>query len=431
MNIAGRRQFFSMKITAPFLTSVASLALFGAFLGGCGPKAEETPGGTSTSTATSGGTTTAKRPAVTAEGVKVTGDTIKIGVVASSTGELKPWGEDSARGAQMAVDEINAAGGIQGKKLQMIIGDSQSKAEQAKTAAEKLLSDGVIALVGEVASSYTIQMAKVAYPKAVPVVSIGATNTTLTDEGNHVFRVCYTDDFQGPLMAKFAYEELGLKNVAIMTDEKQAYSQYLSKTFREKFKAMGGNIVGEESYESGQTQFGPQLTSLKSKNPDGLFLSGYFTEVGPIAQQANQAGLKVKMLGGDGWDSSQLLTSGGDAILGGFFCNHYNNKETRPEVKVFLDKWKAKFGQEPGTTMAALGYDAMALTLDALKRSASLDSRALITAIEDTVDFPGISGKITLKGMNGNPAKRALVVEVRPMAEGFQVFRKAYEPGDL
>ncbi|MBL8047788.1 MAG: ABC transporter substrate-binding protein [Chthonomonas sp.] len=407
------------------------MAIFGAFMAGCGPKGEETTasgGGTSTA---SGGSETMKRKAVTAEGVKVEGDVIKIGIVASSTGELKPWGEDSARGAQMAVDEINAAGGIGGKKVQMLIGDSQSKAEQAKTAAEKLLGDGVIALVGEVASGFTIQMAKVAYDKAVPVISVGATRTDLTDEGNHVFRVCYTDDFQGPLMAKFAYEELGLKNVALMTDQKQPYSQYLSKSFGEKFKALGGTIVGEESYESGQTQFSPQLTSLKAKNPDGLFLSGYFTEVGPIAQQAVQAGLKVKMLGGDGWDSSQLLTSGGDAILGGFFCNHYNNKETRPEVKTFLDKWKAKFGQEPGTTMAALGYDAMALTLDALKRAKTMDSKALITAIDETVDFPGVSGKITLKGANGNPEKRALVVEVRPMSEGFQVFRKAYEPGDL
>jgi branched-chain amino acid transport system substrate-binding protein len=218
-----------------------------------------------------------------------------------------------------------------------------------------------------------------------------------------------------------------------MTDNQQPYSQGLSKSFSDKFKELGGEIVGEAFYESGQTQFNGQITELKAKNPDGLFLSGYFTEVGSIAQQVRQAGMKdVKLLGGDGWDSPQLLVSGGDAILGSFFCNHYNNREDRPEVKQFLEVWKkAHGGKEPGTTMAALGYDATKLMLDGLKRAASLDSKALIAAINDTENFAGVSGKITLKGANGNPQKRALVVEVRSEKDGFQVFRKAYEADEV
>ncbi len=411
------------------LSSAIALCVAGS-LAGCNKPDEPTTDTTTTTKATDVTKPATTRPAVTAEGNKA-GDTIKIGIVASLSGDQKPWGEDSYNGAKLAVKEANDAGGIQGKKIELLVGDSTSKPEPAKSAAEKLMSDGVIGIVGEVASGHTIQIAKSAFQKGVPVVAVGATKTSLTQEGNHVFRVCYTDDFQGPVMAKFAYDELGLRKVGLMTDNKQPYSQGLSKSFGDYFKKLGGQIVGEVFYESGQNQFSGQITEIKAKNPDGLFLSGYFTEVGPISQAVKQAGLNVKLLGGDGWDSPQLLTSGGDAIIGGFFCNHYNNKEDRPEVKEFLKKWVAAHGKEPGTTMGALGYDATKLTIEALKRAKGLDSKDLIAAIEDTTDFPGVSGKITLKGMNGNPPKRALVVEVRPISEGFQVFRKAYEADQL
>ncbi|MER3495663.1 MAG: hypothetical protein C4320_01875, partial [Armatimonadota bacterium] len=235
-------------------------------------------------------------------GVDASGNTIKIGVVGSLTGDQKDWGEDSIRGAKMAADDFNAAGGFQGKKIEVIVGDSGSKADQAKTAAEKLMSDGVIALVGEVASGHTIQMAKAAWPKSIPIVAIGSTRTDLTKEGGHVFRVCYTDDFQGPAMAQFAFQDLGLRNVGLVTDNKQPYSQGLSASFKTQFEKLGGKIVGESFYESGQTDFQGLITEMKAKNPDGLFMSGYFPEVGPMAQAIRQAGMKdVKLLGGDGW----------------------------------------------------------------------------------------------------------------------------------
>lgn len=369
----------------------------------------------------------------TAEGNTASGNTIKIGMVASLSGDQKAWGEDSYSGAKMAVEEFNAAGGLNGKKVELLVGDSTSKPEPAKSAAEKLISDGVLAIVGEVASGHTIQIAKSAFQKGIPVVAIGATRTDLTTEGANVFRVCYTDQFQGPVMAKFAYEELGIRNVALVTDNKQPYSQGLSKDFGKYFKKLGGQVVAEVFYESGQTQFSGQLTELKAKNPDGLFLSGYFPEVGPIAQAARQAGITVPLLGGDGWDSPQLLESGGDAILGSYFCNHYNNADNRPEVAAFLKKWRAaNGGKDPGTTMAALGYDAMMLTLDALKRATAPNSKALMAAIEDTTGFRGVTGDITLKGMQGNPPKRAIVVEVTKMGpSGWQKFAKAYTPDQV
>jgi len=373
------------------------------------------------------------RPEPTGEGVAITGDTIKIGIVGSQTGDQKPWGDDSIEGAKMAVEEVNAAGGINGKKIELLIGDAASKPEQAKSATEKLLSDGVVGIVGEVASGHTIQIAKAAFPKAVPVVAIGATRTDLTNEGTHVVRACYTDAFQGPVMATFAYEELGLRKVGLVTDNKQPYSQGLSASFAETFKELGGEIVGEVKYETGQTDFTGQITEIKAKSPDGLFLSGYFPEVGPMAQQIRAQGMTdVKLLGGDGWDSPQLLVSGGEAILGSYMCNHYNNKEDRPEVKSFLDKWtKANGGKEPQTTMAALGYDATMLMIDGIKRAAEPNSKAIIAALNETEGFQGVSGTINLKDQGGNPQKRALVVEIRPASEGFQVFRKAYEPNQI
>jgi branched-chain amino acid transport system substrate-binding protein len=186
--------------------------------------------------------------------------------------------------------------------------------------------------------------------------------------------------------------------------------------------------VDEQFYNSQDTDFKGQLTNVKSKNPDVLFMSGYFNETGPIARQARDLGIDAVMLGGDGWDSNEILSTGGKAILGSFFCNHYNNFENRPEVKEFLSKWQAKFGQPPATTMGALSYDAVRLTMDALTRSDALSSKALITALENTENFPGVSGSITLKGMNGNPRKRALVVE---LTEKGQVARKGYEYGEV
>lgn len=428
-----------MKIKLNYAFNAAAAALlFGVMLSGCGdggstPKPDDkgTPASTDNTKATEGSATpaaiTRKQP--TGDGNKA-GDKIIIGLVASQNGELKPWGEDCVNGANLAMDEFKKANpsGVQGKQVELHVGDSNSKPEQGKSAAEKLISEGAIALIGEVSSGITAQMAEPAFEKAIPVVAVGATKTTLTDIGSNVFRVCYTDAFQGPVMAVFAYKELGLRKVALMTDKKQPYSTGLSDSFRATFTKLGGEIVDEQFYESGQTQFNGQLTNLKSKNPDGLFMSGYFTETGPIARQAKEAGLNVKMMGGDGWDSQEILRSGGDAILGSYFCNHYNSKETRPEVQDFLKKWVAKYGKEPGTTMGALGYDATMVTLEALKRAKSLDSKAMIDAIEDTTDFAGVSGKITLKGKGGNPAKRAIVVT---LTKDGQAFAKAYEPDEV
>lgn len=370
------------------------------------------------------------------EGKEATGGEIKIGLVASESGDLKPWGADSVRGAQLAVKQYNESVGANGPKVQLLKEDSMSKPETGKSAAEKLVADGVMALIGEVASGITNQMANVAVANKLPLVAVGATRDDITAGGPNLFRVCYIDSFQGPVMAKFAYDDLGLRRVALVTDKKQPYSTGLSDNFRKAFEAMGGKIVIEEFYESDQTQFSGQLTNIKGASPDALFLSGYFTEVGSIVRQAAQLGMgNLKFLGGDGWDSVELQKYGGDAIIGGYFCNHYNNAEERPEVKTFLDAWKAEYGGLPSTTMGALGYDATALVLDAIKRvDGPVTKESLTAAIAETEGFQAVSGSITLKGKKGNPPKRALVVKVIKPTEANptgQEFVKAYEHSDV
>ncbi len=427
----GGTNMMIIKNRFSFKFGIAILAAGAVFGSGCsGDSGAKTPETTASGDKPAASTDATKvagcTPSTTAAPDDVVKDGIPIGLVASQNGELKPWGEDSVKGARLAVQEFNAAGGVDGKKVSLFIADSNSKPEIGKSAAAKLTSDDkVICLIGEVASGITAQMGTVAKENNIPLVAVGATRTDLTKDQPNIFRVCYTDAFQGPVMAKFAYEQLKLKSVALMTDKKQPYSTGLSESFRAYFTQLGGKIVDEQFYESGQTQFQGQLTNLKAKNPDGLFMSGYFNETGPIARQAKEAGLTVKMMGGDGWDSSEILKSGGDAIIGSYFCNHYNNKEDRPEVKSFLQKWGARYDcNYPATTMGALAYDATMLACDALKRAKTKDAKGLQEAIADTVDFKGVSGSITLKGMHGNPPKRALVVT---LTKDGQEFAKAYD----
>lgn len=391
------------------LLSALAVALLG--LAGCGPKDGDTAGTTGT-TGKDGEATLVGREMPDAPGNTADGDTIKIGLIASLNGEQQPWGLDSKNGTELAVEEINAAGGINGKKIELITEDTGSKAEGGKSATEKLVSeDKVLCVLGEVASGITLPAAQVCQENAVPIIAIGATRVDVTQQGGSSFRVCYTDDFQGAAMAKYAYDDLKLKKVAVLTDRKLPYSTGLSEVFIKAFKGLGGEIVAEEKYESGNIDFKAQLTNIKAKNPDGLFCSGYFTEVGPIARQRQSLGLNVPMLGGDGWDSKDLLDSGGDGIVGGFFANHYHISEDRQEVKDFVANYKKKFGSDAGTAMAALSYDAAKVCFEALKNAKALDSKSLIEAIQGIKDFKGVSGSITI-GADGNAQKPALVLKV-------------------
>ncbi len=391
-------------------TLVALIIPAAAILGGC-PAKTETNGATSNSVSTSD-TFVSTRPLPEATGNDATGDTIKIGMIASLNGENQPWGVDSKKGAELAVEEFNAAGGLDGKMVTLVVEDTQSKPEGGKSATEKLVGqDKVLAVIGEVASGITLQAADVCQEAGVPIVAVGATRVDLTEKGGHVFRACFTDNFQGAALAKYAYDDLKCRNIAVLTDRKLPYSTGLSEMFTKVFVSLGGKIATEEFYEAGNIDFKAQLTNIKSKTPDGLFCSGYFTEVGPIARQREQIGLNVPMLGGDGWDSTKLIDSGGSGIIGGCFMNHYHNSEKRPEVQDFVAKFTKKFGAEPATAMGALGYDATNVVLTALTSSKATNSMNLLKAIAQVKDMKGVSGVITI-GPDGNAQKPALILKV-------------------
>lgn len=338
-------------------------------------------------------------------------NTIRIGEVAAMTGGTATFGQSSHNGTQMAVDEINAAGGLLGKQVTLITEDDQSKQGEAGIVAKKLISRSkVSALLGEVASGRSLEMAPIAQAAGVPMISPASTNPKVTEAGDHVFRVCFIDPFQGTVMAKFALSK-GWKKVAILTDSKQDYSVGLTEFFKKHFEANGGTITGEQSYASGDKDFKAQLTSIKGGAPDAIFASGYYNEVALIAVQARELGITVPLLGGDGWDSPSLIEVGGKAMEGCFFSNHFSNEDQSPAIQDFVKKYEAKHGTKPDA-MAALGYDSAKILFDAIKRAGSVEGKALRDAIAATKDFPGITGKITLDEKR-NANKPAVILTIR------------------
>lgn len=349
---------------------------------------------------------------------------IKVGAFLSLTGNTATFGQSTDQGIRIALDEINSAGGVLGKPIKLVVEDTQSKPEQAKTAVLKLIKqDHVIALLGEIASSRTLAAAPEAQRSKVPLITPGSTNPAVTEKGDYIFRICFIDPFQGQVMAKFAANDLKLTKAAILTDVKNDYSVGLAKNFTEVFTQLGGTIVAEESYAEGDADFKPQLTSIKSKSPDILVVPGYYTEVGIIANQSRELGMTMPLLGGDGWDSAQTIAIGGKAIEGSYFTNHYAADDPNPVVQEFIAKYTKLHGGVPDA-MAALGYDAMRLLADAIKRAGSTESEKLRDAIAATVAFPAVTGAVTIDE-NRNAKKPVTVIKI---VDGQFRLEKAIEP---
>ena len=341
-------------------------------------------------------------------------DTIKIGEFASLTGTEATFGQSSHKGTQLAIDEINAASGVLGKKIDLITEDDQSQQGQASTVVRKLISsDGVVAILGEVASSRSMEAAPVCQQSKIPMISPASTNPKVTETGDYVFRVCFMDSFQGSkVLADFAQKTLKLKNVAVLKDVKSDYSVGLARYFEDGYTALGGRIITEQNYSGGDKDFNAQLTSIKAANPDGLFVPGYYTEVGLIALQARQLGITVPMFGGDGWESASLVPIGGQALEGDYFSTHYSPEDSSPVVQNFVKAYKAKYNGETPDTMAALGYDSAKILVDAIKRAGSTDPAKIRDAIAAEKDFPGVTGTITMDA-NRNASKPAVIVTIK------------------
>ncbi len=352
------------------------------------------------------------------------GKEIVVGEYGSLTGSTATFGQSTKNGSEMAFAEINGAGGLLGKKVRLIVEDDQSKPEEAATAVTKLINqNNVIAVLGEVASSRSLAAAPICQQAKVPMVTPSSTNPKVTQVGDYIFRVCFTDIQQGEADAQFAAKSLKAKRAAVLYDVRNDYSVGLRLVFAQKFKEYGGEIVAEQSYSEGDSDFRAQLTQLKSANPELIYVPGYYTEVGTIARQARDLGITVPLTGGDGWDSPRLWEIGGKALNGCYFSNHYSVDDPSPAVQKFVSAYKAKYGAVPDA-LAALGYDAARILAEAIQRANSTDGSKVRQALAQTKDFAGVTGKITID-KDRNAIKPVMVLKIM---DGKFVFQEKIEP---
>jgi len=337
---------------------------------------------------------------------------IRIGEYASITGKEASLGQSSHNGTMMAIDDLNAAGGVLGRPLLLITEDTQSKPGESATAAKKLISrDKVVALLGEVASSRSLEAAPVAQLAKVPMISPASTNPKVTETGNYIFRTCFIDPFQGPVMAKFAQEKLRAQRVALMVSNSSAYSIGLAKFFREAFTANGGTIVLEQKYAEGDKDFKAQLTAIKAAGVDAVFNPGYYNEGALIVLQARDLGLTLPIFGADSWEAEALIELGGKAIEGAYLCSHYSPADPSPRVQNFVQAYKKRFGTTPDSN-ASLGYDSVLVLVDAIKRAGSTDRTKIRDALAATKNFAAVTGNITIDAQR-NASKNAVIIQVR------------------
>ncbi len=366
-------------------TAILSVVLFG-----CPPKTSET------ASATAG-----------------TEGEIVIGEYGSMTGGQATFGVSTHNGIMLALDEINGAGGVNGRKIRVISEDDQSKSEEAANAVTKLISQhNVIAIIGEVASSSSLAAAPICQANKVPMITPSSTNPKVTEVGDYIFRMCFIDPYQGEAMANFLSKQAGMKKAAILIDNKSDYSTGLAAFFERTFVANGGQIVAKASYAQGDSDFRSQLTNIKSSNPEVIFVPGYYNDIGQIAIQARDLGMKQPLAGGDGWESPKLIEIGGKALEGCFYSNHYHIDDPSPAVREFVQKYEERFGAKPDS-LAALGYDSTKVLAEAIKRAGTTDGPKLKETIAATTGYAGVTGMINL-GPDRNPiGKKLAVLEIK------------------
>lgn len=390
---------------------VASI-LFAGVLAGCS-------GGKNSSGGNSGGGGDAK------------GDTIKIGANLELSGDVASYGQSISEGMELAIEEINDSGGVDGKKIKVVKVDNKSDNAEAASAATRLTSqENVLAIIGAATSGNTIAQAQIANDTKTILLSPSGTapNVTENEDGSineYVFRTSYIDPFQGTVAANFAAKELGVKTAAIYSDSASDYAKGLAAAFKETFQKAGGKIVAEESYVAGDTDFRSTLTRIKSANPEFVFIPGYYEEVGLIVKQARESGVAVPLMGADGWDSPTLVDlAGKDALNNTFITNHYSAQDPDTKIQEFVTKFKEKYKDKSPDAFNALGYDSVYLLVDAIKRAGSLDREAIKNALAETKDISLVTGVVTIDKKH-NPIKSATILEY---VDGEQIFKAKVDP---
>ncbi len=348
---------------------------------------------------------------------------IIIGGVAPLTGEAATFGASTKNGFDLAIEEWNAKGGINGKMIKLAFADDKGDPAEGATVFTKLIQqDKAVACVGPVMSKVALASAPICQAAGIPMMTSAATNAKVTLVGDYIFRACFIDDFQGVVGAKFAFNDLKTKKAACIFDVGNDYTKGLSEFFKKQYTEMGGQVVAFEGHATGTTDFKAQLTKIIAAGPEVLYVSDYYNDVALIAKQARELGFKGPMVGGDGWDSPKLVEIGGAAVEGGFFTNHYAADDTTPVVQEFVKKYTAKFNAAPDA-LAVLGYDGCYLLFDAIKRAGKLDGPSIKAALAAT-DMQVVSGKVKFEE-NRNPLKSAAIVEVK---NGKFVYRTTVNP---
>ncbi len=335
---------------------------------------------------------------------------LKMGVFLSMSGGTATFGQETYNGMKMAIDELNAKKDI---NIKAVLEDEKSEPADAANAVRKLVNvDKVDVVLGSVASSNTSAAAPIAQAAKVPLLSPASTNVKVTEVGDYISRICFVDDFQGFAMAKFAVEDLKTKTAAIVTDSSSDYSQGLAASFKDTFQKLGGKVVVEVSYSQKDQDFSSQLTKIRTKKPDIIFVPGYYTEVGNMIRQAKNLKITSKFMGGDGWSSPKLFELAGDAIVGNYFAAHFSDQDPDPKVQNFVKGYQKKFGAVP-SDMSALGYDSVFVVADAVKRSGNkVDKEALKNAINATKGFVGVTGTISLDAKR-NATKPLVILQTQ------------------
>lgn len=355
---------------------------------------------------------------------------IPVGVYGSLTGTTATFGISTKNGTELFVDNFNNAGGIAGTKIRTFVEDDRSLPEEAATAVTKLIDqNGVIAVLGEVASSRSMAAAPNCQQAGVPMISPSSTNPKVTEYGDYIFRVCFIDPFQGQMIAKFAKTTLNFNRAAILRDAKNDYSVGLANYFAQAYQAIGGTIVADAAYAEGDQDFKAQLTKIKAKNPQFIMVPGYYTEVGLIARQARELGITAPLLGGDGWVSDKLLEIAEDALNGSYFVNHFYEGDPNPLVQKFVADYQQRYNAKPDG-LAALAYDAAGVLTAALQKLHDEDPKAFETLkgprndaqkaaraklrdlIAATKDYPGVAGRVTLDAKR-NAVKPAVFIGIQ------------------
>lgn len=354
---------------------------------------------------------------------------IVIGGNFELTGGVASYGQSNYNGVKMAIDEFNAAGGLNGKKIKLVVADNKSESSEAMNATVKLISqDKALALIGPSTSAPVLASAQVVTDKKVPLLTPTGTNEKITvNDGKvreYLFRSCFIDPLQGNVMGIFAVNSLKAKSAAILLDSSSDYSKSIAEVFTKTFESLGGKIVSSEAFLAKDTDFRATLTKIKQSNPDVVFVPAYYQEAGMIVRQAREMGINAKFLGVDGWDSPKLAEIAGAAALNNtFFCNHYSSENNDPAITKFVADYKQKYNQEPDA-FSALGYDGGLVMIDAIKRAKTLDSKGIRDALEQTKNLKVITGVLSIDA-NHNSSKDIVIIE---MKDGKQMFKEKISP---